>query len=139
MEDLQKCPCPYATAFIATLNCGLWLGDAICNTLFLNDETMEQYEKMKCLREFEILLKDVSQDIGKAYLDDMSVDNAKDYLSSVDALFATAYLSGRFAQEYADILYGDTIVATAWGKQESAVEFTNSLNARIDNFEQYEY
>ncbi|MFG6384279.1 MAG: hypothetical protein K1V96_08490 [Lachnospiraceae bacterium] len=58
---------PYAQAFMIGANIGTWLGDTICNTLFSTDKTIEQYEKMKCLDEFILLLRNTLTEMGTIY------------------------------------------------------------------------
>lgn len=98
---------PYAKAFMIGAEVGTWLGDTICNTLFSTDKTIEQYEKMKCLSEFTILLKETVTNMGNVYLSNKSTQNADNYFAALDALFSAGYLSCDFAEDYAKILYED--------------------------------
>jgi hypothetical protein len=103
---------PYAKAFMMGAQVGTWLGDMICNTLFSTNETVEQYEKMKCLNEFTALLRNTVTNMGNTYSNNKSTENASNYFAAIDALYSAADLSCEFAEKYAKILYEDT--ALGW-------------------------
>ena len=46
----------------------------------------------------------------KEYVKNRTSDNARNYFASVDALFSIANLSCKYAVEYADIIYTDSLI-----------------------------
>lgn len=120
---------PYVAAFSFGGKIGTKLGDSICNTLFSTDKTIEQYEKMKCLGEFQKLLSLSVQKLGKTYLKKRTSANAENYFAAIDALFATANLSCKFGIEYADILYKDAALGWTAIRKKSYDKFISDIKS----------
>ena len=119
----------YAKAFMKGAEVGTWLGDTVCNTLFSTDKTIEQYEKMKCLSEFTILLKDTVTYMGNVYLTNKSTQNADNYFAAVDALYSAGYLSCDFAKDYGKILYEDAALGWIGISKVDYEQYINSVQS----------
>lgn len=127
---------PYARVFMTGAEVGTWLGDTVCSTLFSTNKTIEQYEKMKCLDEFSVLLKTVLNNMGKTYLQNPSTMNAENYFAAVDALFSTADLSCKFASDYGKILYQDTALGWLTISKANYTQYMSSVNSIRNIYEQ---
>ena len=101
---------PVVYYFCVGADIGIKFGDIMCTHLFSTDKTIEQYEKMRCLSEFTCLLKSSIQHMEKEYVKNRTSDNARNYFASIDALFSIAELSCKYAVEYADIIYTDSLI-----------------------------
>lgn len=120
---------PYVAAFSFGGKIGTKIGDSICNTLFSTDKTIEQYEKMRCLGEFQLLLSSSAKKLGQNYQKNRTDTNAENYFAAIDALFATANLSCKFGTEYADILYNDATLGWMAISKKSYSKFLSDIKS----------
>lgn len=120
---------PYVAAFSYGGKVGTKIGDSICDTLFSTNKTVEQYEKMCCLGEFQSLLSSSANKLGNIFQKNKTSANAKNYLASIDTLFATARLSCKFGLEYADILYKDAALGWVAISKKSYSKFVSDIKS----------
>ena len=104
--------CVYSKAFLVGAEAGTIIGDSIANTMFSTDETVEQYEKMKCITEFIHLLRASVYGMEFNYTQNRTDENALNYFASVDVMKQSLTLSCDIAKKFGDIQYNNT----AFGK-----------------------
>lgn len=127
---------PYAAAFQAGASAGTFIGDKVCSTLFSTDKTIEQYQKMQCLGEFNRLLQQAVEDLKNSYQKEKTSQNARNFLESVETVFAAAYLSCEFAKNYGDIIFQDALVGQLVHTAEDIDVYILTIERTRQNYQQ---
>ena len=130
---------PYVKAFMTGAAIGDKIGTAISNTLFATDKTIEQYVKMKCLKEFHQVLCSVVKNMGTRYQASRTTENANNYIASISVLFTEKKLSCDFAINYADVLYSDASLgwmAISSSDYNEYVRCVTSIKQLYENYEE---
>ena len=129
---------PYVKAFMTGAAIGDKIGTAISNTLFATDKTIEQYVKMKCLKEFHQVLCSVVKNMGTRYQASRTTENANNYIASISVLFTEKKLSCDFAINYADVLYSDASLGWMTISSSDYNEYVRCVTSIKQLYENYE-
>ena len=117
---------------------GQKIGKEISNVLFSTEATIEQYYKMRALREFENVLKESVRGFQSVYLSNKDSQSARNLFAATDILYAEYDLSCDFSKNYADILFNNNITSLVRsifnGESENYHNYLNSVaNIKEDN------
>lgn len=126
---------PYVAVFMAGASIGTFLGDTVCSTLFSTDKTVEQYMKMKCLSNFNGLMRSVLSDFESTYQTKKDSQNAKNYIEAIETVFAIASLSCDFARNYGEIIYNDALIGKLVNRSEDIDEFYTVIDQTKKDYE----
>ena len=110
---------------------GQKIGKEISNVLFSTEATIEQYYKMRALREFENVLKESVRGFQSVYLSNKDSQSARNLFAATDILYAEYDLSCDFSKNYADILFNNNITSLVRsifnGESENYHNYLNSV------------
>lgn len=98
------------------------------NFVLSTDKIKEQYYKMKCLFNFEQLIRSTLTYTRISFIDTPSKENAGILFTAVDVFFKTLDISCDFAEEYAKIIYEDSLAGKLLKKRSNYNQYIKMIS-----------